>query len=123
VNLSGAEARQELGITDEDVARIRRSERNPNKLLLLLVGALASIVGFLLGYVLDMENHIGYPYASIGLGASVVALKRRRHWLALIGIVVAALVSFAIGALVADPPNYGLSPEYSVYSKSKMMRN
>jgi len=114
VNLSGTETREELSITDEDVTKIRRSKRNPNKLLLLLLGALASISGFFLGYFLDMENRLGYPYASLGLSVSAVPLKRKGRWLAPIVMIVAGLVSFVLGAVVADPPNYGLTPEYSV---------
>jgi predicted MFS family arabinose efflux permease len=115
VNLGSAEAREELGITYEDVTEIRHSKRNPNRLLLLLLGALASIGGFVLGYFLDMENHLGYPYASLGLSVSAVPLSRKRRWLAPIVIIVAALMSFVLGAVVADPPNYGLTPKYSVY--------
>lgn len=115
MNLSGAETREVLGITDEDVTKIRRSKRNPNKLLLLVLGALASIGGFILGYFLDMENQLGYPYASLGLSVSAAPLRKKGRWLAPIVMVVAALVSFVLGAVVADPPNYGLAPEYSVY--------
>jgi len=115
VILGDVESRQGLGITDEDLTKIRRSKRNPNKLLLLLLGALASISGFFLGYFLDMENHLGYPYASLGLSVSAVPLKQKGRWLAPIVMIVAALVSFVLGAVVADPPNYGLTPKYSVY--------
>jgi len=115
--VSVAESRHELGITEKDLAKIRRGKKDPNKVLLFLIGVLASIGGFFLGYFLDMENHPGYPYAALGLSAAAAPLKRKGRWLAMILVILASFLSFVLGAVVADPPNYGLTAEYSVASE------
>ena len=110
-------ARQELGLTANDVKAIQRRGGIAGWLLFLIAGVLTSTASFLLGYVVDMEWDIGYPYASIGMGMSVTRIKHRWFWISLVVLPLLAIVSFAVGAYVAEPPNYGLNPEYSVYSK------
>ena len=131
-NPSASEAMKSLGIEARDLRRVNRQRRRRD-FLRLVIGGLAPVLGFIIGYDLAPGPPdavaSAYPYAgamlatSTSLSRNTVAqeadrgiVKRR---LTATGIAMAVLVSGVVGylvGLVAGHDAYGMGVRYGVYS-------
>jgi hypothetical protein len=119
--MNGADSNKQLGISEEDVAVIRRT-RDSNPFLVALVGAIVSILSFLIGFLAGQSASSasdGYPYSAIGAMSIVKTRRRRVSWLVVALIAVIAFASFSLGAFAADPPSYGVTTYYGVHGSEK----
>ena len=120
-------AMKNLEIEELDLHRVNRMRRRRN-ILHLVIGCLASILSFALGYVLG-ERAASYPY-SVAMVATSVPLNRSNidrganskpgvRALIAIGIASAVLISGFVGWLVGQEAGddwLGTGIEYGVYS-------
>ena len=124
VNKKLQQAGEELGVSEKDLAGIRR-ERIKRKLLYPIIGAIvvacSAGIGFLVGRANPTDGSGGYPYAIPGL-ALVARPTRKKGMLVLVTILlaVAGAVAAAIAAYKAGQhSSYRGAPEYSVFSRQK----
>ena len=108
-------AREQLGVRDEDFALIRRT-KDPNWLFRLLLGAVIAIASFVVGYSVGRETESGYPYLSISLVSAVGVGRRKVPWVLLIVLPVLAFFWFGAG-VIAGHPTFGEGTYYGVFGK------
>ncbi len=115
--MNGADSNKQLGISEEDVAVIRKT-RDSNPFLAALIGTAVSILSFLIGYFAGQaasSSSDGYPYGAIGAMSIVRTRRHRVSWLVVVLMAIIAFASFSLGAFAADPPSYGVTTYYGVH--------
>jgi hypothetical protein len=123
VNKKLQQAGEELGVSEKDVAKIRR-ERIKRKLLYPIIGAIivacAAGIGFLAGKA-NLFHSGGYPYAATGL-ALTAGPKRKKKVFVLVTILltVGGAVAAAIAAYKAGQHSiHHVSTLYNAFSRQK----
>jgi hypothetical protein len=123
VNKKLQQAENELGVSERDVAKIRR-ERIKRKLLYPIIGAIivacAAGIGFLAGKA-NLFHSGGYPYASTGL-ALTAGPKRKKKVFVLVTILltVGGAVAAAIAAYKAGQHSvHHAAMLYSAFSRQR----
>jgi hypothetical protein len=113
------EAGKELGVSEKDLAKIRR-ERIKRKLLYPVIGvtiiACSALIGFFAGRA-NLFHNGGYPYAAFGL-ALIPGPKRKKKVFILVTILLA--VGGAVAAYKAGQHSvHHAAMLYSAFSRQK----
>jgi len=118
VNKKLQEIGNELGVTEKDIADIRR-QRIKRKLLAPLIGAIIVACSAGLGFLAGAANPTdsgGYPYAATGL-ALVAGPKLKRGGLILVTVLLSVIA--AVAAYRAGQHSFHVAVEYGVFSRQK----
>jgi hypothetical protein len=112
------EARNEIGVTDADLARIRAT-KDPNWLLRGIITLAVAISSFVMGYALGSRysSSDSYPYASLGIPVMLTARKTRVPWLFVAILAVISFAAFSIGVYASGGPSLGVATYYGVFSR------
>jgi formate hydrogenlyase subunit 3/multisubunit Na+/H+ antiporter MnhD subunit len=123
VNKKLQQAGEELGVSEKDVAKIRR-ERIKRKLLYPIIGAIivacAAGIGFLVGRANPADGSGGYPYAAPGFVALVARPTRKRRIFVLVTILLALAGAVAATAAAYKAGQHSVhhaAIKYSVFSR------
>jgi hypothetical protein len=113
------EAGKGLGVSEKDIARIRR-QRLKAKLFYPIIGAIIVACFSGLGYVARMSGLYSYPYAAPGL-ALVTGPEERKGGLKSFTFILLTTMLSIIGFMVAWKigKHHGVSAMYHVYSRQK----
>jgi hypothetical protein len=112
------EVGKELGVSEKDIARIRR-QRLKARLFYPILGAIIVACFSGLGYVAkDAGVYPGYPYATPGLALVTGPEERKGGFKSFIFILLTTILSI-IGFMAAYKAgnHHGASPAYHVYSR------
>jgi len=120
-------ASKELGIEGNEVEEIADAPKAPGWLVLALVGILAAVISFIVGFAFPApknDQSDGYPFSSLATASLVAAplsamSRRTRFFVALPALVVVSMLSFAFGALFNDA-FFGFGTTYSVCAKDQL---
>ena len=114
------EVGKELGVSEKDIARIRK-QRLKTKLFYPILGAIIVACFSGLGYVArESGGGSGYPYATPGLALVTGPEERKGGFKSFIFILVTALLSI-VGFMAAYKAgnHHGVSPAYHVFSRQR----
>ena len=114
------EVGKELGVSEKDIARIRK-QRLKAKLFYPVLGAIIVACFSGLGYVAKESGiGLGYPYAAPGLALVTGPKERKGGFRSFMFILVTTLLS-AVGFLAAYKAgnHHGESPVYHVFSRQR----
>lgn len=117
-------AKAGIGIDNKDLSDIDRARRKRNRLVLAVVGVVTSIVSFLVGFLwpANRGETSYYPYASMAMAPAVALTGRTKFIIAIPTLIVTAMISFSLGALLGDGI-FGFGGAYSVCDKEMMKSN
>lgn len=117
-------AKDSIGIDNKDLSEIDRARRKRNRLVLAVIGVVTSIVSFLVGFLWPAygDETSSYPYASVAMAPAVALTSRTKLIIAVPTLIVIAMVSFSLGAVLGDG-FFGFGGTYSVCDKDMMRAN
>jgi hypothetical protein len=122
MNADLEKAKKDVGVAQDDIAAVARAGRNRGRLVLILAGALTAVVSFLVAFEWPAQKEdtpSGYPYVSLAAAPLITIVARRRLILALPTLVVIAMVSFGLGALLGDG-FFGFGATYSAVANDQI---
>jgi hypothetical protein len=115
------EVGKELGVSEKDIARIRK-QRLKTKLFYPILGAIIVACFSGLGYVAkDALVSPGYPYATPGLALVTGPEERKGGFKSFTFILLTTLLSIVgfLAVYKVGHPHGGAAPAYHVYSRQK----